>query len=67
MTSLDFSTILPEVVLAAYALAALMAGAYLGKDKHAHAITWAYNCGYIKGRQQLVQDLYGDPPTARMF
>lgn len=40
---------------------------YLGKDKHAHAITWAYNCGYIKGRQQLVQDLYGDPPTARMF
>ena len=33
MTSLDFSTILPEVVLAAYALIALMAGAYFGKDK----------------------------------
>ena len=28
MTSLDFSTILPELVLAAYALIALMAGAY---------------------------------------
>jgi NADH-quinone oxidoreductase subunit N len=33
MTSLDFSTILPEVVLAAYALIALLAGAYFGKDK----------------------------------
>ena len=36
---------------------------YLGKDKHGKAISYAYNRGYIIGRQQLVQDLYGDPPT----
>lgn len=36
---------------------------YLGKDRHGEAITYAYNRGYIIGRQQLVQDLYGDPPT----
>ena len=41
MTSLDFSTILPEALLAAYALAALMAGAYLGKDNLAKTLLWA--------------------------
>ena len=41
MTSLDFSTILPEVVLAAYALIALLAGAYFGKDKLATTLLWA--------------------------
>ena len=41
MTSLDFSTILPELVLAAYALIALMAGAYFGKDKLAPTLLWA--------------------------
>ena len=40
MTSLDFSTILPEVVLAAYALIALLAGAYFGKDKLAATLLW---------------------------
>ncbi len=41
MTSLDFSTILPELVLAAYALIALLAGAYFGKDKLATTLLWA--------------------------
>ena len=41
MTALDFSTILPELVLAIYAMAALMAGAYLGKDAIARPILWA--------------------------
>lgn len=40
MTSLDFSTILPEALLAAYALIALMAGAYLGKDGIARTLLW---------------------------
>ncbi|WP_312530853.1 NADH-quinone oxidoreductase subunit NuoN [Paracoccus sp. (in: a-proteobacteria)] len=40
MTSLDFSTVLPEFTLAVYALIALMAGAYLGKDKIARPILW---------------------------
>ncbi|SNR46226.1 NADH-quinone oxidoreductase subunit NuoN [Paracoccus sediminis] len=41
MTALDFSTILPELVLAIFAMAALMAGAYLGKDRVARPILWA--------------------------
>ena len=41
MTALDFSTILPELVLAIYAMAALMAGAYFGKDAIARPILWA--------------------------
>ncbi|MDB6181346.1 NADH-quinone oxidoreductase subunit NuoN [Paracoccus fistulariae] len=41
MTALDFSTILPELLLAIFALAALMAGAYLGKDKIAKPVLWA--------------------------
>lgn len=41
MTALDFSTILPELLLAIYALAALMAGAYMGKDKIAKPVLWA--------------------------
>ncbi|MTH76248.1 NADH-quinone oxidoreductase subunit NuoN [Paracoccus aestuariivivens] len=41
MTSLDFTTILPEALLAGYALAALMVGAYLGKDKLARTLLWS--------------------------
>ncbi len=41
MTANDFNTILPEFVLAAYALGALMAGAYLGKDKLAQTLVWS--------------------------
>ena len=39
MTSADFSTILPEVILAVFAMAALMLGAYGGKDRLAPQIT----------------------------
>ena len=41
MTSADFSIVLPEVVLALYAMAALMFGVYGGKDKLAPVISWA--------------------------
>ena len=41
MTALDISTILPELLLAIYAMAALMAGAWFGKDDLAKAILWA--------------------------
>ncbi|KGJ04619.1 NADH dehydrogenase subunit N [Paracoccus halophilus] len=47
MTSLDLSTILPELVLAAYALIALMAGAYFGKDKLARALLWATVAAFL--------------------
>ncbi|MBU3030248.1 NADH-quinone oxidoreductase subunit NuoN [Paracoccus marinaquae] len=41
MTALDFSTILPELLLAIYAMAALLAGAWFGKDAIAKPILWA--------------------------
>ena len=47
MTSLDFSTILPEAVLAGYALIALMAGAYLGKDGLARTLLWATVAAFL--------------------
>ncbi len=41
MTPADFTTILPEIVLAVYAMAALLAGVYTTKDKLAPMIVWA--------------------------
>ena len=40
MTSLDFTIIMPETLLAAYALLALLAGAYFGKDRIAGTLLW---------------------------
>ena len=41
MTPADFNTVLPEVMLALFAMAALMAGVYTTKDKAAPTILWA--------------------------
>jgi len=41
MTSADFNTVLPEVILALFAMLALLGAVYTGKDKLASAITWA--------------------------
>ncbi|MFE3837718.1 NADH-quinone oxidoreductase subunit NuoN [Pseudogemmobacter sonorensis] len=41
MTAVDFSIVLPEVMLALYAMAALMFGVYTGKDKVAVPLVWA--------------------------
>jgi NADH-quinone oxidoreductase subunit N len=41
MTPQDFSTVLPEVVLALFAMGALMFGVYTSKDKVAPLISWA--------------------------
>lgn len=41
MTSADFSVVLPEVLLAIFAMACLMLGAYGGKDKMANTILWS--------------------------
>ncbi|WP_126975747.1 NADH-quinone oxidoreductase subunit NuoN [Frigidibacter oleivorans] len=40
MTSADFSTVLPEVLLALYAMAVLLLGVYGGKDRLTGPITW---------------------------
>ena len=41
MTPADFQTVLPEVILALAAMAALLFGAFAGKDDRATLITWA--------------------------
>lgn len=41
MTAADINTVLPELVLALYAMAALMFGVYTGKDKVAPMLVWA--------------------------
>lgn len=41
MTPADFTTVLPEILLALYAMAALMFGVYTGKDAMARLITWS--------------------------
>ena len=41
MTGVDFPILLPEILLAVYAMAALMFGVYGSKDKLAATITWA--------------------------
>ena len=41
MTSADFQTLLPEIVLAGYAMAALLAAVYTTKDKLAPLLVWA--------------------------
>ena len=41
MNALDFQTALPELILAIYAMAALLFAVYTGKDATTGAITWA--------------------------
>jgi len=41
MTSLDLTIALPEILLAVHAMAALMVGAYFGKDRVALPLLWA--------------------------
>jgi NADH-quinone oxidoreductase subunit N len=41
MTAIDLAIVLPEALLAAYAMAALMVGVYAGKDALAGVLTWA--------------------------
>ncbi|WP_406721006.1 NADH-quinone oxidoreductase subunit NuoN [Thioclava litoralis] len=40
MTSTDFTTVIPEFMLSLYAMAALLGGVWLGKDKVAGFILW---------------------------
>ena len=41
MTSADFATVLPEVILAGFAMLALLYGAFAGKDATTATLTWA--------------------------
>ncbi len=47
MSSADFSALLPEIVLAIYAMAALIFAVYTGKDRLASAILWSTSALFV--------------------
>ncbi len=75
MTSADFSTVLPELVLAIFALGALMFGVYTGKDRVAPLINWATAGVFLalalwiglggEGARTAFDGLFVDDPFAR--
>lgn len=75
MTAGDFNTILPEFILAAFALSALMFGAYGGKDKTASVLVWATSGLFFalalfigfgtSGERDAFGGLFIDDPFAR--
>lgn len=75
MTSADFQTLLPEIVLAVYAMAALMVGVYTTKDKMAPALVWATAGLFVvlalyigasgQGERLVFNGLFIDDPFAR--
>jgi NADH-quinone oxidoreductase subunit N len=75
MTSADFQTILPEIVLAGYAMVALIVGVYTTKDKLAPSLVWAtaglfvalalYIGGTGEGERTVFSGLFTDDPFAR--
>lgn len=75
MTSADFSTVLPELVLAIFSLGALMFGVYTSKDKVAPLITWATAGLFLalalyigaggEGARSAFHGMFVDDPFAR--
>lgn len=75
MTSADFQTLLPEILLSGYALAALMVAVYTSKDKLAATLVWAtaglfvalalYIGGTGEGERTVFNGLFVDDPFAR--
>jgi NADH-quinone oxidoreductase subunit N len=75
MTSADFQTLLPEIVLAGYAMAALMVGVYTTKDKLAPTLVWATAGLFValalliggtgEGERLVFNGLFIDDPFAR--
>ena len=71
----DFSTVLPEVLLSLYAMAALMFGVYTGKDKAAPLISWATAGIFLamalwigvggEGERSAFHGMFTDDPFAR--
>ena len=75
MTFADISTVLPELVLALFAMGALMFGVYIGKDKVASLIAWATAGLFLalalwiglggEGERAAFGGLFVDDPFAR--
>jgi NADH-quinone oxidoreductase subunit N len=75
MTAADFQTLLPEIVLAGYAMAALMLAVYTTKDKLAATLVWATAGLFVvlalyiglggSGERLVFDGLFVDDPFAR--
>ncbi len=75
MTSVDFQTLLPEILLSGYAMAALMFGVYTTKDKMAVPLVWATAGLFVAlalyigvggaGERLVFNGLFVDDPFAR--
>ncbi len=75
MTAADFNTVLPEVILAIYAMAALMFAVYTGKDRVATLLTWATVALFLalalwigvagQGERNAFGGMFIDDPFAR--
>ena len=75
MTSADFHTLMPEIVLAGYAMAALMVAVYTTKDKLAPLLVWLtaglfvalalFIGGAGAGERLVFNGLFVDDPFAR--
>ena len=75
MNSADFQTLLPEIVLAGYAMAALLAAVYTTKDKLAATLVWATAGLFVAlalyiglggaGERTVFSGLFTDDPFAR--
>jgi NADH-quinone oxidoreductase subunit N len=75
MTSADFQTLLPEIVLSGYAMAALLFGVYTTKDKMAVPLVWATAGLFVAlalyigaggtGERLVFNGLFVDDPFAR--
>jgi NADH-quinone oxidoreductase subunit N len=75
MTSADFQTLLPEIVLAGYAMAALMVAVYTTKDTLAPMLVWATAGLFVAlalyigatgvGERVVFNGLFVDDPFAR--
>jgi NADH-quinone oxidoreductase subunit N len=75
MTSADFQTLLPEILLSGYAMAALMFGVYTTKDKMAVPLVWATAGLFVAlalyiglggaGERTVFNGLFVDDPFAR--
>jgi NADH-quinone oxidoreductase subunit N len=75
MTSADFQTLLPEILLSGYAMAALLVAVYTSKDKLAPLLVWATAGLFValalfigaagEGERTVFSGLFTDDPFAR--
>ena len=56
----NFGPMLPEIFLALFAMAALMFGAFMGKDRVAVTITWATVAAFVLLAAWIGLGMHGD-------